>query len=310
MIHGVLARPAAAAMTPAPPMQRKTILRSVIAVRAILPVRPVIAVLRLRMLGLSAGDKRGQAVDVALLVVRAGRLRTRLKMLLLLLRLMVVLLLIVLLLARIIRLRLAWRERLAADVRLLAVAVVVALFGPAHLAGLLLLLIIGLTLPELFLRRGDDAEIVLGMLVVIFRCNRIAGALCVTSELKVLFGDVRRGSANFYVWPVGLIHPRQWILVMPTLAVATAHAFVLTVSHGLLFRQPPVHRNGTCAAASLQFTTLRRTAKRRSKSSSRFRLSSPVPIYKLDKSHFIGKLPAEFQCHLRRRAPMTCALNP
>jgi hypothetical protein len=27
--------------------------------------------------------------------------------------------------------------------------------------------------------------------------------------------------------------------MMPTLAVATAHALVLTVSHGLLFRQPP-----------------------------------------------------------------------
>jgi hypothetical protein len=28
-------------------------------------------------------------------------------------------------------------------------------------------------------------------------------------------------------------------LMMPTFAVATAHALVLTVSHGLLFRQPP-----------------------------------------------------------------------
>jgi len=234
----VLARPAAA-MTPAPPMQRKTILRSVIAVRAILPRRPAIAVLRLLMLRLGAGNERGQAIDVAL-VFRARRLRTRLKMLLLLLRLMIVLLLIVLLLARIIWLRLARRERLAADVRLLAVAIVVVLLGSAHLAGLLLLLlVIRLALPELLLRRGDNAEIMPGVLVVIFRRNRIAGALCVTSELKVFFGDVRCGSADFYVRPVGLIHPRQWILVMPTFAVATAHAFVLTVSHGLLFRQPP-----------------------------------------------------------------------
>jgi len=28
-------------------------------------------------------------------------------------------------------------------------------------------------------------------------------------------------------------------MMMPTLAVTTAHAFVLTVSHGLLFRRPP-----------------------------------------------------------------------
>ena len=181
------------------------------------------------------------------MVFRIRMLRPRLKMLLMLL-LRLIVLLIVMLLARIIRLRLAWGERLAADMRLLAIAVVVAVIGPAHLAGLLLLLllVIGLTLPELLLRRGNDAEIVLGMLIIILRRNRVAGALCVTRELKVFFGDVGRGSANFYVGPVGLIHPRQWILMMPTFAVATAHALVLTVSHGLLFRQPPLLQRHLC----------------------------------------------------------------
>ncbi len=241
MIHGVLARSAAAAMPPAAPMQRKAILRSIITVRAALPMLAAIAVLRLLMLmlGLTAGDERGQAVDVAL-VFRAGMLRPRLKMLLRLLRL-IVRLIVLLLLARIIRLGLTWREWFAADMRLFTIALVVALLGAAHLARLLLLLlVIWLTLPELLLRRGDDPEIVFGVLIIIFGCNRIAGALCVTSELKVLFSDVRRGSANFYVRPIGLIHSRQWILMMPTFAVATAHALVLTVSHGLLFRQPPL----------------------------------------------------------------------
>src|SRR5215472_903653 len=163
MIHRMLARAAAATMPPAAPVQRKAILLSIIAVRAVLPVRSVIAVLRLLML-------------------------------LLLLRLIV--LLIVMLLARMIRLRLAWGERLAAEAWLLAIAVVVALIGPAHLAGLLLM--------------------------VIFRRDRIAGALRVTSELQILFGDVGRGSADFYVRPVRFIRPRQWILMMPTLAVTTA----------------------------------------------------------------------------------------
>ena len=125
---------------------------------------------------------------------------------LLLMVLRLILLLIVMLLARLIRLRLAWSERLAADVRLLAVAVV--FIGPAHLAGLLLLLVVGLALAELLLCRRDDAEIVLGVLIVIFRRDGIAGALRVTGELKVLFGDVGRGSANFHVRPAGLIHPR------------------------------------------------------------------------------------------------------
>ncbi len=134
-------------------------------------------------------------------------LRSRLKMLLMLLRL-IVLLVLMLLLARIIRLRFAWGERLAANVRLLTLAVVIAVIGSAHLAAGLLLLIIGLTLPELLLRRSDDAEIVLGVLIIIFRCNRVPGTLRVTGKLKVLFGDVGRRAANFYVRPIGLVHSR------------------------------------------------------------------------------------------------------
>ena len=198
MIHGLVARPAAA-MPPAPPVQRKAILLPVIAVRAVLravlPLWPVIAVLRLLMLRLSAGDERWQAVDVAL-VFRTRMLRPRLK-----------LLLIVMLLARIVRLRLARGERLAADMGLLTITLVVAFIGRTHLAGRLLL-VIGLTLPELFLRRSYDAEIVLGVLIIIFRCNRVPGALRVTGKLKILFGDMGRRTANFYVRPVGLVHSR------------------------------------------------------------------------------------------------------
>lgn len=206
MIHGVVAR-SAAAMPPAPPVQRKAILRSVIAVRAVLPLRPVVAVLRLLMLRLSAGDERWQAVDVALvfrLVFRTRMLRPRLKLLLMLLRRR---LLIVMLLARIVRLRLARGERLTADMGLLTIAIVVTVIGRAHLAGRLLL-VIGLTLPELLLRRSDEAEIVLGVLIIIFRCNRVPGALRVTGKLKVLFGDMGRRTANFYVRPIGLVHSR------------------------------------------------------------------------------------------------------
>jgi hypothetical protein len=170
-------------------------------------VRSVVAVLRLLrllMLRLSAGDERRQAVDVAL-VFRTRLLRPRRQWLLMLLRLIV--LLIVMLLARIVRRLLAWGVRLAADVGLRTIAVVVTVVGGAHLTGRLLL-VIGLTLAELLLRRSDETEIVLGVLIIIFRCDRIAGALRVTSELKVLFRDVGRGSANFYVRPIGLVHSR------------------------------------------------------------------------------------------------------
>ena len=261
MIHGVVAR-SAAAMPPASPVQPKAILRSVITVRAILPMRPVVSVLRL-LLRLSAGDERGQAVDVGLVFRTRMLLRPRLKLLLMLLRLIV--LLVVVLLARIVWLRLAWGERLAADMGLLAIALVVAVIGSAHLAGLLLL-VIGLTLPELLLRRSDDTEIVLGVLIVIFRRNRIPGALRVTGKLKILFGDMGRRTANFYVRPARFVHSRQWILMMvSTFAVATAHAFVLTVSHGLLFRQPPFTATARLPPILFEFTRFHRAAARRSK---------------------------------------------
>jgi hypothetical protein len=170
------------------------------------------------MLRLTAGNERWQAVDIAL-VLGAGMLRA-LKMLLMLLvllmRLMLLLMMLLLLLimlglilvlfAWIIGLRLARRERFTADMRLLAVALVVALIGPALLA--LLLLVIGLALSELLLRRGDEPKIMLGVLIIIFRRDRVPGALRVTSKLEVLFRDVRRGPANFYVWPIGLVHSR------------------------------------------------------------------------------------------------------
>ena len=62
MVHGVIAR-AAAAMSPAPPVQRKAVGRAVVAVRsigAILTTRTILtlAVLRrLLMLRLTAGDE-------------------------------------------------------------------------------------------------------------------------------------------------------------------------------------------------------------------------------------------------------------
>jgi hypothetical protein len=115
-----------------------------------------------------------------------------------------------------------------------------------------LLLERGLVLAKLFLGCGDQTEIMLRVLIIIFRRDGISGTLGVTGELEIFFGDMGRGAANFYILPVRLVHPRQRILVMSALAVivTTAHALVLTVSHGLLFRQPLIC-GGADAAASL-----------------------------------------------------------
>jgi hypothetical protein len=189
------------------------------------------------------------------------RLRLRLVLRLMLIRLVVLRLMLirlvvlrlmlirlVVLLARIERLRLARRERLAGHTGLVVIAVVVAVIGKIitrAAAGLLLGK--GLTLTKLFLRCGDQAKIMFGVLIIIFAGDRISGTLRIAGKLEIFFGDVGRRSSNLYVLPIGLVHSGQRILVMMMMTtatalatIATAHAFVvvLTVSHGLLFCQP------------------------------------------------------------------------
>ena len=84
----------------------------------------------------------------------------------------------------------------------------------AALARLRLRIVIGVLLAELFLRGGDQAEIMLGVLIVILGRHRIAGALRVARELDVFLRDVRGGAADFHVGPVQLVDPRQRILAL------------------------------------------------------------------------------------------------
>ena len=261
-------------MPSAPAMQREAV-RTVIAVRPIaaaLAVRTVAALaplapLRLVLLRLTAGNERRQPLDVAIMLLRRLLLRAllkvlRLRLMMLLMRLMLLLRLVLLMrlvvrlmaFTRIKRLRLTRGERLAAHGRLIVIAVIIAIVGgiTAHIARLLLLLIIGLALPKLFLRSRDQTEIMFGVLIIIFGGDRVSRALRVAGELEIFFGNVRGGAPDFYVLPVGFVDARQWILVMmmPTFAIASAHAFVLTVSH-VCCSTNPVMCGGTDAAASI-----------------------------------------------------------
>jgi len=86
----------------------------------------------------------------------------------------------------------------------------------------------------------------LGVLVVVFGRDRIAGALRVAGQLEVFLGNVGGVASDFHLRSVGLVHAGQWILVVMMVvatttftAVATPHALIiLTVSHDLLFHQP------------------------------------------------------------------------
>ena len=143
------------------------------------------------------------------------------------------------------RLRLARAERLVAGERRFVLAVVELLVVALKLLVVAALgprLEVRIVLAELLLRRRDQAEIMFGVLEIIFRRDRIAGRLGVTRKLEIFIRDVIGRAANLHVRAVGFINPCQGILIAPIivlLIVAPAHALVvmmlLTVSHGLLF---------------------------------------------------------------------------
>ena len=226
----------------------------------IVPIGPRI------LLRLSPGDEGRQAVHAALRAARLGGGTVVMARLLILTRLMVLTILTIvarlvvvvlwagLLMAALLKvallirlLMLARRVWLAAtrlrlhDAVVLAVEIVVgALFAAA--AGLRLLLLIGLVLPELFLRRRDQAEIMLGVLVVVFRRDRIAGRGRIAGKLDVFLGDVIGGASDFHIGAVRFVDARQRIMILAAAsaaAIAAPHAMVLvlTVPHSLPFRQ-------------------------------------------------------------------------
>jgi hypothetical protein len=94
-------------------------------------------------------------------------------------------------------------ERLAVVLAVVEVVVSRALRRAALLALLrLLIVVVGVLLAELLLRSGDQAEIMFGMLVVIFGGDRITRTLRVARKLDVFFRDMRCGATDFYVGAV------------------------------------------------------------------------------------------------------------
>jgi hypothetical protein len=246
-LRGMIARPA---VTAPAAMQREAVGLALIAV-AVLPILTVRALMVLRRIllrllrSLAAGNERRQTIDIFVVVLLKVLLRPRL--IVLLLRLLWLEILLLRLLLWIERLLLRCRRvRLAAHVRLIVTLVVKGVIAAAvRAAGLsrLLLVVRRLVLPQVLLRGGNQTKIMLGVLVVVFGGNRIAGALRVARELKIFFGNVRGVTPDLHVRSVGLIHAGQWILVVMMMvatftAVATPHALILTVSHDFLFTNP------------------------------------------------------------------------
>jgi hypothetical protein len=196
--------PATTAMAPTATMHSEAILTTI---TLVVPVRPRI------LLRLSAACyERRQAADLLSPFVTA-----------LLVRLLIWLRLV---LRTVVHLLVAGRERLGVTRQiglLLRFSRAVAWFILAHerlgfiviavktlvgvlLAGrtllLRLLVVIWVLLTELFLRGGDQAKIMLGMLIVVLSGDRITRTLCVARELDIFFRDMRSGTADFDVGTV------------------------------------------------------------------------------------------------------------
>src|SRR5205807_1486820 len=74
-----------------------------------------------------------------------------------------------------------------------------------------------LVLPELLLGGGDQPEIMLGMLIVILRGDRIARRARIARQLHVFLRDVGGGAADLDVGSVGLEHPGHRVLAAPVI---------------------------------------------------------------------------------------------
>ncbi len=202
-------------------------------------------------LRLRSGDEGRQAVDAA--IVRHRRLRL---LILRLVALIAVFTRLVLLLARLIGLLMVALAvvALARLIRLLLLRHKSRLLTEAGKALILLAifrnhvgigprLLLRLILAELLLGRGNQAEVMLGMLIVIFRSDRIAGGARITRQLYVFFSNVRCSATDFDIRSVGFEHPGHRVLATPVIIVVvivpvTHPLVVLTVSHVVPLIQP------------------------------------------------------------------------
>jgi len=117
---------------------------------------------------------------------------------------------------------------------------------------------VGIVLAELLLRRGDHAVIVLGVLIVVLRRNRITGRQRVPRKLNIFFCNVGRIAANFHIRTIGFVYPHHRVVTLAVI-VASAHPFILTVSHDLPIANPSLWRLAA-AVPSPNASTPRRAA--------------------------------------------------
>ena len=162
-----------------------------------------------------------------------------------------------------------------------------------------------LVLPKLLLGGGDEAEIMFGMLIVVFGGHGIAGGARVAGELDVFFGNVGGSAADLDVGAVRFEHPCHRVLAAPVVIVVvviivvpvTHPLVVLTVSHvspsipalkflalncslwwsrSTSFRRAPARTGSRCRSHACQFRQPSRSTKTRSPAASAHRPADQI----------------------------------
>ncbi len=85
---------------------------------------------------------------------------------------------------------------------------------------------------------GNDAIVVFGVLEIVLRHHPVAGALRVTGECGVFFGDLLSRSADLHVRAVALVGAGQGIRPLAVVVVATAAIVVATAHAPVLLLWP------------------------------------------------------------------------
>jgi hypothetical protein len=81
------------------------------------------------------------------------------------------------------------------------------------------------------LSRGNKSKVMLGVLKIILRRDRISPGVGVSRELEIFLGDMVRVAAYFHIRSVRFIGSRQRIWASPIVRRPAAHPLVLTWSH-------------------------------------------------------------------------------
>ena len=104
--------------------------------------------------------------------------------------------------------------------------------GPAHA---LAVPIHGIArLIELLAIGHDDADVMLGVLEIVFCEHRIAGRLSIARQGEILLGYMRRRAPDFHLRSIGLEAPRKRILAFAIVVAAAAATILLSLPHCLI----------------------------------------------------------------------------